>query len=399
MPAPGREGEAGRLRRRGAARRRRPPAPPGQGLPRRAQVGRDAPARHLARGLPRRQGRARPRGVPAPGRPQDADPARRPRLRAGLQGRPRAGAARARRASARAGHPRPGQGRGVVRRRGGGPRQQGQRPGPARQVADRDARSWPRCAAARSSAPRRSSRGGSTTTGRATGGGPRTTPGSAASSAPRTRTATCPTRPATAATGTSRSAGSTSRPCAATGTSSGPRPSHAYRAGETWWLDAEAEALAAEVQAERRIDDVWERPLLEWAARQLDALHHRRGAGGRPQRAGRAAGPGPRRCAWSAALEGATAGSGSVTARAATARRGATAGLSRRSTGGGVPGTAANRGWDTAAEVAAGGEVGNNGTDPERLGRWEPKTQQSCGWSQRSQRSQPQTHTREDGRA
>src|SRR4051794_21221986 len=44
---------------------------------------------------------------------------------------------------------------------------------------------------------------------------------------------------------------------------------HAYRAGEAWWLDAEAEALAAEVQDERRIDDVWERPLLEWAARQL----------------------------------------------------------------------------------------------------------------------------------
>src|SRR3954454_22891319 len=44
---------------------------------------------------------------------------------------------------------------------------------------------------------------------------------------------------------------------------------HAYRAGETWWLDAEAEALAAEVQEDRRIVDVWEDRLLEWAGRQL----------------------------------------------------------------------------------------------------------------------------------
>jgi predicted P-loop ATPase len=43
----------------------------------------------------------------------------------------------------------------------------------------------------------------------------------------------------------------------------------AYRAREGWWLDAEAERLAVEVQAERRIEDVWEKPLLEWAGRQL----------------------------------------------------------------------------------------------------------------------------------
>src|SRR4051795_12913497 len=43
---------------------------------------------------------------------------------------------------------------------------------------------------------------------------------------------------------------------------------HAYRAGETWWLDAEAEALAAEVQEDRRIVDVWEDQLLEWVGRQ-----------------------------------------------------------------------------------------------------------------------------------
>src|SRR4051794_18510413 len=43
----------------------------------------------------------------------------------------------------------------------------------------------------------------------------------------------------------------------------------AYQADEGWWLDAEAERLAVEVQAERRIEDVWEKPLLEWASRQL----------------------------------------------------------------------------------------------------------------------------------
>src|SRR3954452_21159838 len=36
----------------------------------------------------------------------------------------------------------------------------------------------------------------------------------------------------------------------------------AFKAGETWWLDAKAEAVAAEAQAERRILDVWEEALL-----------------------------------------------------------------------------------------------------------------------------------------
>src|SRR4051794_38394847 len=43
----------------------------------------------------------------------------------------------------------------------------------------------------------------------------------------------------------------------------------AYRAREEWWLNAEAERLAVEVQAERRIEDVWEKPLLEWTSLQL----------------------------------------------------------------------------------------------------------------------------------
>jgi predicted P-loop ATPase len=43
----------------------------------------------------------------------------------------------------------------------------------------------------------------------------------------------------------------------------------AYKAGEKWWLDADTEKVAAEAQAERRITDVWEETLLEWAGRQL----------------------------------------------------------------------------------------------------------------------------------
>jgi hypothetical protein len=39
----------------------------------------------------------------------------------------------------------------------------------------------------------------------------------------------------------------------------------AYHAGTAWHLDKKDETLAAEVQAERRIIDPWEEPLLEWA--------------------------------------------------------------------------------------------------------------------------------------
>ena len=42
----------------------------------------------------------------------------------------------------------------------------------------------------------------------------------------------------------------------------------AYRTHEKWWLDAEAEKIAAKVQAERRIVDVWEEAALEWADKQ-----------------------------------------------------------------------------------------------------------------------------------
>jgi putative DNA primase/helicase len=42
----------------------------------------------------------------------------------------------------------------------------------------------------------------------------------------------------------------------------------AYRAGEKWWLDADTEGVAAAAQAERRVVDVWENALLEWAGRQ-----------------------------------------------------------------------------------------------------------------------------------
>ena len=68
----------------------------------------------------------------------------------------------------------------------------------------------------------------------------------------------------------------------------------AYKAGETWWLDAETERAAAEEQAERRIDDPWETALLAWAAaRQSEPVTWRR----RWRHLGvptRAAGPGRR---------------------------------------------------------------------------------------------------------
>jgi predicted P-loop ATPase len=44
---------------------------------------------------------------------------------------------------------------------------------------------------------------------------------------------------------------------------------HAYRAGETWWLDEETEKVAAEEQAERRVADPWEARVLELAERKV----------------------------------------------------------------------------------------------------------------------------------
>jgi predicted P-loop ATPase len=44
----------------------------------------------------------------------------------------------------------------------------------------------------------------------------------------------------------------------------------AYKAGEKWWLDADTEKVAADAQAERRITDVWEEAVLEWAARRIE---------------------------------------------------------------------------------------------------------------------------------
>jgi predicted P-loop ATPase len=46
----------------------------------------------------------------------------------------------------------------------------------------------------------------------------------------------------------------------------------AFKAGERWWLDGEAEKAAAEEQAERRINDPWERPVIEWASRQTEPV-------------------------------------------------------------------------------------------------------------------------------
>jgi predicted P-loop ATPase len=41
-----------------------------------------------------------------------------------------------------------------------------------------------------------------------------------------------------------------------------------YKAGEKWWLDAKAEIEARKEQKDRRHEDVWEEPVLDWAARQ-----------------------------------------------------------------------------------------------------------------------------------
>ena len=65
------------------------PHHPVRELPRRPELGRHAPARRLARDLPRREAE-HGRDSTCAGRAQVADPGRRPRLRAGVQGRPRA---------------------------------------------------------------------------------------------------------------------------------------------------------------------------------------------------------------------------------------------------------------------------------------------------------------------
>jgi Virulence-associated protein E len=43
----------------------------------------------------------------------------------------------------------------------------------------------------------------------------------------------------------------------------------AFRAEEKWWLDRDVERAAAEEQAERRTEDVWEAKIVEWAERQV----------------------------------------------------------------------------------------------------------------------------------
>jgi putative DNA primase/helicase len=46
-----------------------------------------------------------------------------------------------------------------------------------------------------------------------------------------------------------------------------------FRAGESWWLDQEVEAFAAEEQEQRRQGDPWEEPILDWLGRQTKAEH------------------------------------------------------------------------------------------------------------------------------
>jgi predicted P-loop ATPase len=46
-----------------------------------------------------------------------------------------------------------------------------------------------------------------------------------------------------------------------------------FKAGETWWLDREVEAFAAEEQNQRRQGDPWEDPILDWLGRQTKTEH------------------------------------------------------------------------------------------------------------------------------
>ena len=46
-----------------------------------------------------------------------------------------------------------------------------------------------------------------------------------------------------------------------------------FKAGESWWLDREVEAFAAEEQEQRRQGDPWEEPILDWLGRQTKAEH------------------------------------------------------------------------------------------------------------------------------
>jgi predicted P-loop ATPase len=46
-----------------------------------------------------------------------------------------------------------------------------------------------------------------------------------------------------------------------------------FRANESWWLDREVEAFAAEEQEQRRQGDPWEEPILDWLGRQTKTEH------------------------------------------------------------------------------------------------------------------------------
>jgi predicted P-loop ATPase len=46
-----------------------------------------------------------------------------------------------------------------------------------------------------------------------------------------------------------------------------------FKAGESWWLEREVEAFAAEEQERRRQGDPWEEPILDWLGRQTETEH------------------------------------------------------------------------------------------------------------------------------
>ena len=46
-----------------------------------------------------------------------------------------------------------------------------------------------------------------------------------------------------------------------------------FKADESWWLDREVEAFAAEEQEQRRQGDPWEEPILDWLGRQTKTEH------------------------------------------------------------------------------------------------------------------------------